>query len=44
MALFVKLFEGLQPTFFANGGDRGKTNTPEQSVCEELGVLNYCGV
>jgi D-beta-D-heptose 7-phosphate kinase/D-beta-D-heptose 1-phosphate adenosyltransferase len=28
----------LQPTYFANGGDRGKTNTPEQDVCEELGV------
>lgn len=28
----------LKPTYFANGGDRGKTNTPEQSVCEEIGV------
>ena len=27
-----------QPDFFANGGDRKKHNTPEQSVCEELGV------
>jgi len=27
-----------QPTFFANGGDRGRDNTPEQHVCEELGV------
>ncbi len=27
-----------RPTYFANGGDRGKTNTPEQDVCEELGV------
>ena len=27
-----------KPTYFANGGDRGRTNTPEQSVCEELGV------
>jgi len=26
------------PTYFANGGDRGRSNTPEQSVCEELGV------
>jgi|TARA_R110000824_G_scaffold20875_2_gene78271 cytidyltransferase-like protein len=26
------------PTYFANGGDRGRTNTPEQQVCEELGV------
>ena len=28
----------LKPTFFANGGDRGKSNTPEQTVCEEIGV------
>ena len=28
----------LKPTYFANGGDRGKANTPEQSVCEEIGV------
>jgi|TARA_R110000824_G_scaffold99248_6_gene236491 D-beta-D-heptose 7-phosphate kinase/D-beta-D-heptose 1-phosphate adenosyltransferase len=27
-----------KPDFFANGGDRGKSNTPEQSVCEEIGV------
>ena len=27
-----------KPDFFANGGDRGKSNTPEQSVCEKLGV------
>ena len=28
----------LKPTYFANGGDRGRTNTPEQDICEELGV------
>ena len=28
----------LKPTFFANGGDRGRQNTPEQEVCQELGV------
>jgi D-beta-D-heptose 7-phosphate kinase/D-beta-D-heptose 1-phosphate adenosyltransferase len=27
-----------KPTYFANGGDRGRNNTPEQTVCEELGV------
>ena len=27
-----------KPTYFANGGDRARTNTPEQSVCESLGV------
>ena len=28
----------LQPDYFANGGDRGRSNTPEQQVCEDLGV------
>ncbi len=28
----------LKPTYFANGGDRGKSNTPEQDVCEQIGV------
>ena len=28
----------LKPTYFANGGDRGRANTPEQDICEELGV------
>jgi cytidyltransferase-like protein len=33
-----------KPTFFANGGDRGKANTPEQAVCEELGVQLLWGI
>lgn len=28
----------LEPDMFANGGDRRKNNTPEQDVCEKLGV------
>ena len=28
----------LKPDMFANGGDRRKNNTPEQDVCDELGV------
>jgi len=28
----------LKPTYFANGGDRGKSNTPEQSACNKLGI------
>tara|TARA_R110000824_G_scaffold143061_4_gene310480 strand:+ start:1781 stop:2215 length:435 start_codon:yes stop_codon:yes gene_type:complete len=28
----------LKPTYFANGGDRTSTNTPEKAVCEELGI------
>ena len=34
----------LKPTYFANGGDRGRTNTPEQTVCEDLGVKLLWGV
>ena len=34
----------LKPTYFANGGDRGRNNTPEQSVCEEIGVELLWGV
>ena len=28
----------LQPTFFANGGDRKTNNTPEMDLCNELGI------
>ncbi len=28
----------IKPDFFGNGGDRGKQNTPELDVCEELGI------
>tara|TARA_R100000900_G_scaffold40317_1_gene33049 strand:+ start:1954 stop:2439 length:486 start_codon:yes stop_codon:yes gene_type:complete len=34
----------LKPTYFANGGDRGKSNTPEQDVCEELGIELLWGI
>ena len=34
----------LNPDIFANGGDRKKHNTPEQAVCEELGVEMLWGV
>jgi len=34
----------LKPTYFANGGDRGRLNTPEQNVCEELGVKLLWGI
>ena len=34
----------LKPGFFANGGDRGKANTPEQAVCEKLNVKLLWGV
>lgn len=28
----------IKPDYFGNGGDRGKQNTPELDVCEELGI------
>ena len=28
----------FKPDFFANGGDRYDTNTPEMDVCKELGI------
>ena len=34
----------LKPDYFANGGDRGRNNTPEQNVCEELGVELLWGI
>lgn len=34
----------LKPDFFANGGDRGRSNTPEQAVCEEIGVKLLWGI
>ena len=34
----------LKPTYFANGGDRGRTNTPEQEVCEQIGVKLLWGI
>lgn len=28
----------FKPDYFANGGDRYETNTPEMKVCQELGI------
>ena len=33
-----------KPDFFANGGDRRKTNTPEVDVCKELEIKLLWGV
>tara|TARA_Y100001963_G_scaffold159287_1_gene262363 strand:- start:36184 stop:36684 length:501 start_codon:yes stop_codon:yes gene_type:complete len=33
-----------KPDYFANGGDRGSTNTPEVTVCEENGIKLLWGV
>ena len=34
----------IQPAYFANGGDRGRTNTPEVELCNQLGVELLWGV
>jgi cytidyltransferase-like protein len=34
----------IRPDYFGNGGDRGKTNTPELTVCEELGIEPVFGL
>tara|TARA_B100001250_G_scaffold407402_1_gene428097 strand:+ start:4748 stop:5236 length:489 start_codon:yes stop_codon:yes gene_type:complete len=33
-----------KPTYFANGGDRGKNNTPEAQLCRELGIELLWGI
>ena len=33
-----KALEKFKPDYFANGGDRYETNTPEMKTCEELGI------
>lgn len=30
--------ERIRPDIFANGGDRGRSNTPESLVCRKLGI------
>jgi D-beta-D-heptose 7-phosphate kinase/D-beta-D-heptose 1-phosphate adenosyltransferase len=32
------------PTYFANGGDRGKDNTPEVILCKEMGIELLWGI
>jgi D-beta-D-heptose 7-phosphate kinase/D-beta-D-heptose 1-phosphate adenosyltransferase len=33
-----------KPTYFANGGDRGKNNTPEVVLCKQLGIELLWGI
>lgn len=33
-----KAISELEPDYFGNGGDRTDRNTPERSLCEQLGV------
>lgn len=39
-----KALRTVRPHIFANGGDRGKGNTPETEVCKELGIRMVFGV
>jgi cytidyltransferase-like protein len=34
----------IRPEYFGNGGDRGMTNTPELTVCEEIGIESVFGL
>lgn len=36
--------EALRPDYFANGGDRTETNTPESELCERLGIKLIYGL
>jgi cytidyltransferase-like protein len=33
-----KALKRIEPTYFANGGDRKETNTPEMKVCKDKGI------
>ena len=34
----------FKPDYFANGGDRYETNTPEMDICEELNIRTLWGI
>ena len=34
----------MRPDAFLNGGDRGRSNTPENKVCAELGIALHYGI
>lgn len=36
--------KAVMPAIFANGGDRGRTNTPEMELCKKLGIEMVFGV
>jgi D-beta-D-heptose 7-phosphate kinase/D-beta-D-heptose 1-phosphate adenosyltransferase len=40
----IEAIRRLKPDIFANGGDRKKHNTPEQFICEELGIEMLWGI
>ena len=40
----IESLKRIKPTYFANGGDRGKGNTPEQEICDKLGIEMLWGI
>ncbi len=40
----VKALRSVQPTFFANGGDRTAENTPELEYCKQVGIIPLFGI
>ena len=40
----IKALMRIKPDYFANGGDRGKDNVPEQEICSMLGIEMLWGV
>lgn len=39
-----RMLEQLRPDIFANGGDRGETNTPEADVAKRVGIKMHYGI
>jgi cytidyltransferase-like protein len=33
-----------KPNYFANGGDRKRTNVPENKICKKLGIITLWGI
>lgn len=40
----IKALREIRPDIFCNGGDRVENNTPENEVCEALGITMLWGV
>ena len=34
----------MKPNYFANGGDRKRTNVPENKTCKKLGIITLWGI
>lgn len=40
----INAITSYYPDYFANGGDRGKGNVPEEGICEDLDVKMLWGI